>query len=182
MSGKNVVIITSDVGIERAELIKPIEALRNKGIKVTHASIGGGKVGTMSGDVNPDKEEQSDVKISSLDANDYDAVVIPGGTCNADTLRQDKDAQNLVKGIVGARRVVAAICHGPWVLIDSGVVQGKTLTSYPSCSIDLKNAGASGWVDQEVKECGANGWTLITSRNPNDIPAFNDAIIKAIGA
>lgn len=83
---------------------------------------------------------------------------------------------------MNAKKVIAAICHGPWTLIDAGVVQGKTLTSFPSCAIDLKNAGAAGWVDQEMKQCGANGWTLITSRNPNDIPAFNDAIIKAIGA
>lgn len=182
MSGKNVVVITSDVGIERDELVKPIEALRNKGVKVTHASQGGSTVHTMVGDVNPDRTVESAVKLSTLNADDYDAVVIPGGTCNADTLRQDKDAQRLVKGIVDAKKVVAAICHGPWVLIDSGVVKGKTLTSFPSCSTDLKNAGAAGWVDEEVKQCGANGWTLITSRNPNDIPAFNDAIIKAIGA
>ena len=113
---------------------------------------------------------------------DYDAVVIPGGTVNADTLRQDQDAQRLIKGFVNARKPVAAICHGPWVLIDAGVVQGKTLTSYPSCATDLKNAGAAGWVDQMVKEDDSNGWMLITSRNPNDLDAFNKAIINAIGA
>lgn len=182
MSGKNVAIITSDTGIERDELVKPIEALRGKGVKVIHASIGGGTTQTMVGEVDKDRTVEAASLISALNADDYDAIVIPGGTVNADTLRQDSDAQRLIKGAVNAKKVVAAICHGPWLLIDSGVVQGKTLTSFPSCAIDLKNAGAAGWVDQQVKQCGANGWTLITSRNPNDIPAFNDAIINAIGA
>ena len=101
---------------------------------------------------------------------------------NADTLRQDTDAQQLVKAFADAGKVVAAICHGPWLLIDAGVIPGKTLTSYPSVGIDLTNAGAAAWVDQEVKQCGANGWTLITSRTPDDIPAFNDAIIQALSA
>lgn len=182
MSGKNVAIITSDTGIERDELIEPIKALRDKGVKVIHASIGGKTVQTMVGEVEKDRTVEAAAKISALNADDYDAIVIPGGTVNADTLRQDQDAQRLLKGAVNAKKVIAAICHGPWTLIDAGVVQGKTLTSYPSCAVDLKNAGAAGWVDQEMKQCGANGWTLITSRNPNDIPAFNDAIIKAIGA
>jgi protease I len=81
-----------------------------------------------------------------------------------------------------AGKTIAAICHGPWLLIDAGVVEGKTLTSYPSVRIDLVNAKAAGWVDEQVKQCGANGWTLITSRTPDDLPAFNEAIAKALEA
>jgi protease I len=108
--------------------------------------------------------------------------VIPGGTVNADTLRQDADAQRIVNEFVKAGKTVAAICHGPWLLIDAGVVEGKTLTSYPSVRTDLMNADAADWVDTEVKQCPANGWTLITSRNPDDLPAFNKAIAGALRA
>ena len=106
--------------------------------------------------------------------------MIPGGTVNADTLRLDEDAQRLAKEFADSGKVIAAICHGPWLLINAGVIAGKTLTSYPSVRLDLENAGAAGWVDVEVKQCQANGWTLITSRNPNDIPSFNEAIVAAL--
>ena len=107
--------------------------------------------------------------------------MIPGGTVNADTLRTDEDARRLIKEFSLAGKVVAAICHGPWALIDAGVAEGKTLTSYPSLKIDLANAGAE-WVDKEVQKCGAKDWTLITSRKPDDIPAFNRAIGEALVA
>lgn len=123
---------------------------------------------------------QSDGKLSGLNARDFDALVIPGGTVNADTLRQDPEAQRLVNEFVDAGKTVAAICHGPWLLIDAGVIPGKTLTSYTSVRTDLLNAQAAGWVDNEVKECTANGWKLITSRTPDDLPAFNQAIANAL--
>ena len=86
----------------------------------------------------------------------------------------------MINEFVTAGKTIAAICHGPWALIDAGVIKGKTLTSYKSVRIDLENAGAAGWVDAEIKECRANGWTLITSRTPDDLPAFNHAIAKAV--
>jgi protease I len=101
---------------------------------------------------------------------------------NADTLRLDANAQRLVKEFAEAGKVIAAICHAPWLLINAGVITGKTLTSYPSVKLDLENAGAAGWVDTEVKQCPANGWTLITSRTPDDIPAFNEAIAAALAS
>jgi protease I len=110
----------------------------------------------------------------------FNTLVIPGGTVNADTLRQDAAALRLIKEFADAGKTIAAICHGPWALIDAGVIKGKTLTSYKSVRIDLENAGAAGWVDEPVKQCQANGWTLITSRTPDDLPAFNDAIAKAL--
>jgi protease I len=180
LQGKKILIITSNTGIERDELVKPLEALRGFGATVTHASSKGGTTQTFVQDTEKDKTIESDSKLAGLNAGDFDALVIPGGTVNADTLRQDADAQHLVKAFADAGKVVAAICHGPWLLINAGVIKGKTLTSYPSVRLDLENAGAAQWVDEEVKQCGANGWTLITSRTPDDLPAFNEAIAKAI--
>lgn len=99
---------------------------------------------------------------------------------NADTLRQDIAALRLIKDFAQSGKIIAAICHGPWALIDAGVIKGKTLTAYKSVRIDLENAGAADVVDAEVKECMANGWTLITSRTPDDLPTFNEAIAKAV--
>jgi protease I len=180
LNGKHILIITSNTGIERDELVKPLEALRGFGANVTHASSKGGTTQTFVGDTEKDKTVESDVQLSDVVGSDFDALVIPGGTVNADTLRQDAAALRLIKEFADAGKTIAAICHGPWALIDAGVIKGKTLTSYKSVRIDLENAGAAGWVDEPVKQCRANGWTLITSRTPDDLPAFNDAIAKAL--
>ncbi|WP_455827738.1 type 1 glutamine amidotransferase domain-containing protein [Pseudomonas graminis] len=180
LNGKNILIITSNTGIERDELLKPLEALRGYGAAVTHGSSKGGTTQTFVGDTEKDQTVESDVQLSDVASSDFDALVIPGGTVNADTLRQDANALRLINDFVKAGKTVAAICHGPWALIDAGVIKGKTLTSYKSVRIDLENAGAAGWVDAEVKQCQANGWTLITSRTPDDLPAFSEAIAKAV--
>ncbi|AYF49316.1 type 1 glutamine amidotransferase [Pseudomonas fluorescens] len=180
LNGKHILIITSNTGIERDELVKPLETLRGFGATVTHASSKGGTTQTFVGDTEKDKTVESDVQLSDVVSSEFDALVIPGGTVNADTLRQDAAALRVINDFVKAGKTVAAICHGPWALIDAGVIKGKTLTSYKSVRIDLENAGAAGWVDAEVKECKANGWTLITSRTPDDLPAFNQAIAKAL--
>lgn len=180
LQGKKILVITSNTGIERDELIKPLEALRGHGAEVVHASSEGGTTQTFLQDTEKDRTVESDTRLADVQAEAFDALVIPGGTVNADTLRQDKDAQRLVKAFAQAGKTVAAICHGPWLLIDAGVVEGKTLTSYASVRTDLVNAKAAGWVDAEVKQCGANGWTLITSRTPDDLPAFNQAIADAL--
>ncbi|MFJ5295942.1 type 1 glutamine amidotransferase domain-containing protein [Pseudomonas sp. NPDC088368] len=180
LNGKKVLIITANTGIERDELLKPLEALKGMGATVTHATIKGGAAQTFLHDTEKDTSVTSDARLAGLSADQFDALIIPGGTVNADTLRQDADAQRLVKAFADAGKLIAAICHGPWLLIDAGVVEGKTLTSYPSVRTDLLNAKAAGWVDAEVKQCGANDWTLITSRTPDDLPAFNEAIGKAL--
>jgi protease I len=182
LHGKNVLIITSNTGIERDELLKPLQALKDMGASVTHASLKGGATQTFVQDTEKDISVNSDTQLSGLSASQFDLLVIPGGTVNADNLRQDDHAQRLVNEFVDAGKTVAAICHGPWLLIDAGVIAGKTLTSYPSVRTDLLNANAANWVDAQVKECPANGWTLITSRTPDDLPAFNDAIGKALHA
>ena len=180
LTGRKILFITSNTGIERDELIKPLEALKAQGASVTHGSSEGGTTQTFVQDTEKDRTVESQTALAGLKASDFDALVIPGGTVNADTLRLDEHAQRLVKEFADAGKVIAAICHGPWLLINAGVISGKTLTSYPSIKLDLENAGAAGWVDVEVKQCQANGWTLITSRTPKDIPAFNKAIAGAL--
>ena len=182
LTGQKILIITSNTGIERDELVKPLEALKAQGAVVTHGSSEGGTTQTFVQDTEKDRTVESQAALAGLKASDFDALVIPGGTVNADTLRLDENAQRLVKEFADAGKVIAAICHGPWLLINAGVIAGKTLTSYPSIKLDLENAGAAGWVDVEVKRCPANGWTLITSRTPHDIPAFNEAIAAALEA
>lgn len=153
LNGKKILIITANTGIERDELLSPLETLRGFGATVTHGSSEGGTTQTFRHDTEKDKTVESDVKLADVVAGDFDALVIPGGTVNADTLRQDASALRLIKDFVRAGKTVAAICHGPWALIDAGVIGGKTLTSYKSVRIDLENAGAAGWVDTAVKEC-----------------------------
>lgn len=180
LAGKKILFITSNTGIERDELVKPLEAFKAQGASVTHGSSDGGTTQTFVQDTEKDRTVESHTALAGLKASDFDALVIPGGTVNADTLRMDESAQRLVKEFADAGKVIAAICHGPWLLINAGVITGKTLTSYPSVKLDLENAGAAGWVDAEVKQCPANGWTLITSRTPDDIPAFNEAVVAAL--
>ena len=111
--------------------------------------------------------------------NDYDILIIPGGTVNAGTLRMNKDAQKLVQQFSDAKKSIAAICHGPWLLINANRIQNKHLISYPSIQLDLENAGGK-WVNADVHRCNTGGWVLITSRSPEDIPVFNNAILKEL--
>lgn len=180
LHGKKILLITSNTGIERDELLQPLQTLRAAGATVTHACSEGGTTQTFVHDTQKDQTVESDAKLSDLLERDFDALVIPGGTVNADTLRQDPGALRLINDFAKSGKIIAAICHGPWTLIDAGVVTGKTLTSYKSVRIDLVNAGAAEWLDTEVKTCQANGWTLITSRTPDDLPAFNQAISHAL--
>lgn len=182
IDGKKILIITSNTGVERDELLKPLSALAANGATVTHASIDGGTVQTFLHDTEKDTQAKSNVKLADLSAKDFDALVVPGGTVNADKLRISEDAQHLVQDFVNAAKPIAAICHGPWLLINAGVLEGKTLTSYQSVKTDLLNAGAEKWVDQQVMRCPANGWTLITSRNPHDLDAFSEAITEELAA
>ncbi|WP_018025173.1 type 1 glutamine amidotransferase domain-containing protein [Corynebacterium ulceribovis] len=175
MTVKKTLIISTNYGTEADELTKPIEAMQAAGFETTVATPNGGTIQTLKSDKELGPEVAADAKLADVDPTEFAAVVIPGGTLNADTLRMDKDAQRVVKGIADAGKTVAAICHGPWLLINSGLAKGKMLTSYPSLELDLTNAGAD-WADEEVRICQHGGYTLITSRNPGDLPAFNKAI------
>jgi protease I len=175
IGSRRIAILATD-GFEQAELEKPRDALQKAGYD-TH--ILAPKAGTVQGFDHVDKADtfQVDGTIADADPGDYAAVILPGGVVNADALRTDADAQGFVKAIEAAGKPLAVICHGAWLLIDAGLVDGKTLTSWPSLQVDLRNAGAT-WVDEQVHS--EDGW--VSSRKPDDIPAFNAAILKALGS
>ncbi|MFD6357088.1 type 1 glutamine amidotransferase domain-containing protein [Nocardia tengchongensis] len=173
--GVRVLIITSNTGVERDELVVPRDQLRARGAHVTHAAVEAIDVQTYRYDLIRSEPVRPDIALGEVDPGEFDVVVIPGGTVNADKLRIDDRARELVRSAIAADRPIAAICHGPWLLVDAAVVTGKTLTSYPSLRTDLINAGAA-WADEPVVRSDSEGWTLITSRNPDDLPDFVDAI------
>jgi protease I len=174
LNGKKVAILV-EKGFEQVELTQPKLALEQAGAQTHIISPQQGKVKSWEhtdwGD-----EYNVDVQLDQARPEDYDALVLPGGVMNPDHLRKNQKAVQFVRAFFDAGKPVAAICHAPWTLIEAGVVKGKTLTSYPSLKTDLKNAGAF-WVDQEVVV--DNG--LVTSRNPDDLPAFNRKMIEEIG-
>ena len=179
LTGKKVAILATD-GFEQVELTDPKKNLEDEGATVMVLSIKpgeGGKEGEIKGWDKTDwgKSVKVDGLVYAAKTDEFDALVLPGGQINPDKLRVDKQAVAFVKSFVESGKPVAAICHGPWVLVEADVVKGKTLTSWPSVSTDLKNAGAN-WVDKEVSVDG----NLITSRKPDDIPAFSRAISTAL--
>lgn len=161
-------------GFEQVELVKPSEVLRETGAQVHIVSPWDGKVRAWAhGDWGD--EFTVDVPLGSADPSGYHALLLPGGVRNPDRLRRNPDAWRFIQAFFAAQKPVAAICHAPWVLIDAGVIDGRKLTSYASLQMDLRNAGAE-WVDQEVVVDRG----LITSRGPQDIPAFAQAMIVEI--
>jgi protease I len=165
LSGKRIAFLATD-GVEQVELTKPWDALRSAGAHVELVSL---EAGEIQGVNHMDKGDKFTVDrvVSDAHANDYDGLVLPGGVANPDFLRGNDDAVKLVREFFNQRKPVAAICHGPWTLVEAGVVQGRTLTSWPSIQTDIRNAGGN-WVDEEVHV--DNG--LVTSRRPDDLDAF----------
>ncbi|WP_067813366.1 type 1 glutamine amidotransferase domain-containing protein [Nocardia inohanensis] len=181
LAGKKVVIATSNSGVERDELIVPRDRLRERGAEVRHVAVKAEPVHTYRHDLEPADVVDPDAALADIDPGDIDLLVIPGGTVNADKLRMDPYARALVHAVSSAGKPIAAICHGPWLLVETAVVAGKTLTSYPSLRTDISNAGGV-WADESVVRDDENGWSLITSRNPGDLPDFVDAITEALTA
>jgi protease I len=171
LQGKKVAILVTD-GFEQSELLEPKKALDQAGATTKVVSPAEGKVKGWNhkewGDQVP-----VDVSLNSANSRDFDALLLPGGVMNPDHLRMNPQAVEFVKSFIDAGKPVAAICHGPWTLIEAGAVQGHTMTSWPSLKTDLKNAGAN-WVDKEVVRDGK----LVTSRKPDDIPAFVREMIQ----
>lgn len=172
-------VITSNTGVEQDELLKPLEFLRSKGIESIHAALEQKPVQTVKNDQKLAQSYDPDALLSKVDFNDYDILIIPGGTANAATLRIDDDAQKLVQQFADAQKPIAAICHGPWLLVNAERIKDKNLTSHHSIQLDLQNAGGK-WVDAKVHRCNTGGWVLITSRYSDDISAFNDAILQEL--
>ncbi len=171
LKGKRVAILATE-GFEYVELVQPKKALEEAGAKTEVVSPKDGKIKgwnkTDWGDSVP-----VDVSLKSADPNNYDALLLPGGVMNPDHLRQDPAAVQFVKSFFDAHKPVAAICHGPWMLVEADVVRGRNLTSWPSLQTDIRNAGGK-WTDQEV----ITDQGLVTSRKPDDIPAFNKKMIE----
>jgi protease I len=174
LNSKRVAILVTD-GFEQVELTEPKAALEKAGAKL---AIVAPKDGEVKGWDETDwgKSFPVDVSLDSANANDYDGLLLPGGVMNPDKLRRNQKALSFVRAFFEAGKPVAAICHGPWTLIDAGVAKGRRLTSYESIQMDLKNAGAE-WVDQEVVV--DNG--LVTSRKPSDLPKFIEKMIEEFG-
>src|SRR6185295_17033102 len=171
LSGKKVAVLVAD-GFEQVEMTEPRKALDNEGADTKIVSVQSGQIQGMH---HADKGDKFDVDLTLDDADpaEFDALLIPGGLMNPDTLRSTPKALEFARHFFEEGKPVAAICHGPWVLIDAGVVRGRTLTSWPAIKTDVRNAGGN-WVDQEVVV--DNG--LVTSRKPDDIPAFNEKMIE----
>ena len=168
---KNVMILATD-GFEQSELMKPKEMLEDAGHTVHVVSLESGSIKAWDKD-DWGKSVSVDKTLSDANVGDYDALLLPGGQINPDLLRVEDKAVSLVREFNDAGKPIAAICHAPWLLIEAGLVEGKTLTSYKSIRTDMKNAGAN-VVDQEVATDG----NIITSRNPDDIPAFTNALME----
>jgi protease I len=173
LNGKKVAILVED-GFEQIELTSPKQALEQAGATTHIISPKRDKVKGWD-ETKWGQEFPVDASIEQANANDYDALLLPGGVMNPDKLRINKSAVQFVRSFFDQGKPVAAICHGPWPLIEANVVKGRKMTSYPSLQSDLKNAGAN-WVDQEV----VVDQGLVTSRNPDDLPAFNRKMIEEV--
>ena len=169
LSGKRIAFLATD-GYEDSELTSPWQAVKDAGAEPVMIAPGEGSIEGKNGHTQP-----VDLVASQADAADFEALVLPGGVVNADHLRMDADAVAFAKAFFEQHKPVGAICHAAWTLIEAGVVEGRTLTSYPSLATDLRNAGAT-WVDEEVVVDEG----LVSSRTPDDLPAFNAKVVEEI--
>ena len=173
LDGKKIAILATD-GVEQVELVEPRQALEEAGATTELVSLDEGEIQGFNHLDHGDKLKV-DRKVSDASADDYDGLLIPGGVANGDFLRADEDAVRFTAAFAEAHKPIASICHGPWVLVEAGIVKGRTITSFPSLQTDVRNAGGT-WVDEEVHV--DNG--LVTSRKPDDLPAFNDKLVEEI--
>jgi protease I len=173
LQGKKVAFLFTE-GVEQAELTEPLEAVREAGADADLISLESGEV-QMWKHFDKGDTITADRAISNADPSDYDGLVLPGGVANPDQLRMNDDAVKFVRGFFEQEKPVGVICHGPWLLAEADVVKGKTVTSWPSLKTDLCNAGAT-WVDKEVVVDKG----LVTSRNPDDLPAFCAKVVEEI--
>lgn len=174
LKGKRVAILATD-GVEQIELTSPRQALEKAGAKCVLISP---KEGAIQGFKHHDKADKLDVEVSlsKADANDFDAVLLPGGVINGDALRVEKKAQQFVQEMDRAGKPIFVICHGPWLLVSAGLMKGRTIASWPTLQDDIRNAGGS-WRDEKVIR--DRNW--VSSRKPDDLPAFNEECIKLLG-
>ncbi|MFJ5831827.1 type 1 glutamine amidotransferase domain-containing protein [Streptomyces sp. NPDC093089] len=179
LGGKAVLVLTTNYGTEQDELRKPVAVLREAGARVTVAAQKDAEIRTVVSDRRPGAVVRPDTTLAKASADEFDAAIVPGGTVNADRLRTDDEARRLLAAFAEAGKPVAAICHGPWLLVETGLARGRELTSYPSLRSDLENAGGT-WVDREVVVDTSGRHPLITSRKPGDLDAFASAVVRTL--
>jgi len=177
LNGKTIAFLVAPEGVEQAELTEPWKAVEQAGGTPELVSTEVGKIQAFN-HLTPAHTFEADTAADGVTASDYQALVLPGGVANPDFLRTNDAAVAFVKSFFDAGKPVAVICHGPWTLIEANVVSGRTLTSWPSVATDLRNAGAN-WVDEEVVECSRGPNTLVSSRKPDDLPAFCNTLVRA---
>ena len=173
LTGKRIAFLFTE-GVEQVELTDPLSAVKDEGAEVTLVSLSEGDV-QMFNHLDKGDTIKADKAVADVNASDFDALVLPGGVANPDALRSDEEAVSFVRDFVQAGKPVGVICHGPWTLVEADVVRDRTLTSWPSLQTDVRNAGGT-WVDEEVHVDGA----IISSRKPDDLPAFCREVIATI--
>lgn len=180
LAGKRIAFLVATEGVEQVELTEPWKAVQEAGGTPELVSTEVGKIQAFN-HLTPADMFEADKAADSVTASDYDGLVLPGGVANPDFLRQNASAVQFTRSFFDSGRPVAAICHAPWTLIDADVVRGRMITSWPSVRTDLVNAGAN-WVDEEVVVCSRGPNTLVSSRKPDDLPAFCDKLVNAFAA
>ncbi len=172
LQGKKIAILAAD-GVEQVELEQPRDAVTRAGAQTELLSIDSGEIQAVNGDINPADTFAVDKEVASASVENYDGLLLPGGVLNPDNLRQDEDAVGFVQEFFKTGKPVGVICHGPWTLVEADLVRGRTITSYPSVKTDIRNAGGN-WVDEEV----VTDQGLVSSRNPDDLPAFCAKVVE----
>jgi protease I len=176
LQGKKMAILLAPVGTEQVEFEESKKAVESEGATVDVVGLQTGDAQTMNSDVNPGDTFTVEKTFSEVSADEYDGLVVPGGTVGADKLRGSDEAVSFVHSFFDQAKPVGVICHGPWTLVEADVVKERTLTSYPTLKTDIRNAGGN-WVDEEV----VVDQGLVTSRNPDDVPAFCAKIVEEFG-
>jgi protease I len=174
LNSKKIAIIATD-GVEQVELVKPREAVEKAGGSTELLSLETGQIQAMNSDINPADKFEVDKAVADASPDDYDGLVLPGGTVNADKLRMSDDVVSFVQKIFKDGKPAGVICHGPWTLVEADLVRDRTLTSWPSLQTDIRNAGGN-WVDEEVHVDQG----LVSSRKPDDLPAFCAKLVEEV--